>query len=180
MDKRGIIFYILLIVFLTNQVYSQPATLNRVDTTIVIQLYDKWNSVSLPVSVTDKRVSSNFPAQDAWAFPNTAETPAYYKTDTMENGQGYWIKVNGSQTVQITGSIILEDTIEVKKGWNLIGSIIISCMAFASGSFLLANVVLFIFTGTWNIPAESVGVLAIVFGIYMFKEFDRFLTTTIN
>lgn len=64
--------------------------------------------------------------------------------------------------------------------WGLIGNVIFVSMAFASGSFLLANVVLFLFTGIWSIPAESIGVLAIVFGIYMFKEFDRFVTSTIK
>lgn len=123
MCQPKIIYCVILTVIVNNAIYSQSSRPNRLDTTIVIQLWDKWNLVSLPVTVMDNRVSSNFPTQYAWAFQNTPGTPTFYKTDTMENSQGYFIKMDGSQSIQITGGIILEDTIDVREGWNLIGSI---------------------------------------------------------
>jgi hypothetical protein len=41
----------------------------------------------------------------------------------MTNGRGYWIKFNASGTSAITGMPLEADTINVKAGWNLIGSI---------------------------------------------------------
>lgn len=60
--------------------------------------------------------------------------------------------------------------------WNLILTIIGSCVAFGTGIFILANVAVFIAFGIWYIDSRAVGVLAVVFGIYMFKEFDKFVT----
>ncbi|MBI3195418.1 MAG: SUMF1/EgtB/PvdO family nonheme iron enzyme [Ignavibacteriae bacterium] len=46
-----------------------------------------------------------------------------WKKDTLENGIGFWIKFDSSETIPISGNIIFDDSIEVVEGWNLIGSL---------------------------------------------------------
>ena len=94
-----------------------------IDTTITIELNDGWNLVSLPVAVPDNRASANFPVQSAFGYQNTDSGLGYYTTDRVENGSGYWINMDGQQTIWIQGGLILEDTVDVHNGSNLIGSI---------------------------------------------------------
>lgn len=60
--------------------------------------------------------------------------------------------------------------------WNLILTVILSCIAFGTGVFILSNVVVFIGVGIWYIDARAVGILAVVFAVYMFKELDKFVS----
>jgi uncharacterized protein (TIGR02145 family) len=79
-----------------------------------------WNLLSLPVIVADGRKNSLFPTaiSDAFIYENS-----YQPKDTLENGFGFWLKFGSAETITITGNIILEDTIEVNAGWNIIGSL---------------------------------------------------------
>jgi len=85
-----------------------------------IQVEEGWNLLSLPVIVADGRKSSLFPTaiSDAFIYENS-----YQPQDTLENGFGFWLKFGSSETIPITGDMILEDTIEVRTGWNIIGSL---------------------------------------------------------
>ncbi|MBI5020954.1 MAG: T9SS type A sorting domain-containing protein [Ignavibacteriales bacterium] len=79
-----------------------------------------WNLVSLNLSVADPRAETVFPTavSKPFSFNNS-----YVLSDSLFNGLGYWIKFSEPQFVSITGDSILSDTIDLKVGWNLIGSI---------------------------------------------------------
>ncbi len=84
------------------------------------QVSDKWNMVSLPVEP--------FTNLKTFLYP-TAVSPAYgfdgnyVIRDTLRNGEGFWMKFNGSQLIPIDGYTYIVDTINVDEGWNIVGSL---------------------------------------------------------
>ena len=78
--------------------------------------------ISLPMTVSDGRKTAQFPTaiSSAFGFDNTV---GYMERDTLRNGEGYWLKFGSAQSVLITGIPLSRDTIDVRAGWNLIGSI---------------------------------------------------------
>jgi hypothetical protein len=80
-----------------------------------------WNMLSLPVKVSDARKTTLYPSatSKSYAYINGG----YQNIDTIQNKIGYWVKYGSGTIVPITGSPRLVDTIAVKAGWNLIGSI---------------------------------------------------------
>lgn len=85
-----------------------------------INVNSGWNIVSLPSAVENPRKTVVFPtsSSNAFTFDGT-----YYPRDTLRRHEGYWIKYNSSQQLQIAGYEVLNDTLDVIRGWNLIGSI---------------------------------------------------------
>jgi hypothetical protein len=79
-----------------------------------------WNMISLPVAVTDGRKSVLFPTSTSGAFSYQG---IYRSQDTLSQGVGYWLKFGSDQVVTITGTLSTCDTIFVREGWNMIGSI---------------------------------------------------------
>ncbi|GEM_PF-6027626 len=80
-----------------------------------------WNMISIPKHVPDYRKSSLFPTSTSAAF---AYDGIYRIRDTLENGEGYWVKFATAQMLSATSDLsILTDTIDVNAGWNMIGSI---------------------------------------------------------
>jgi len=86
----------------------------------VYELNDKWNLISLHVSVADARTTSIFPTAISGAY---AYESVYTIRDTLEPGVGYWIKFYGAQNNGIAGTAIHLDTAELSVGWNMIGSV---------------------------------------------------------
>jgi hypothetical protein len=85
---------------------------------ITIQGNDNgWALLSLPLEVFDRTKSVLFPysTSDAFAFQG-----GYVPVNVLEYGKGYWLKTGN---VGITGCALLEDTIDVTRGWNIIGSL---------------------------------------------------------
>ncbi len=84
-------------------------------------LQDGWNLVSVPVWVES--------TPESWLFPNAvskafAYDGGYQPRDTLNIGPAYWIKYDVGQMEYLGGGYIDRDTIGVKKGWNMVGSII--------------------------------------------------------
>jgi hypothetical protein len=79
-----------------------------------------WNLLSVPVERTDLRKIVVFPFAYSSAF---AYQGGYSIRDTLEYGQGYWLKYNTSIPIEIGGTEKYSDSIQVVAGWNLIGSI---------------------------------------------------------
>ncbi len=77
-----------------------------------------WNMVSIPVTVSDYRKSILFPeaTSPAYGYINR-----YHVKDSLANGEGYWIKFPTSEIVSIFGNLLVEDSILVSEGWNIIG-----------------------------------------------------------
>jgi hypothetical protein len=62
------------------------------------------------------------------AFTNSVSSAfrfanGYIIKDTLEPGVGYWLKYATADSISFTGYPITSDTIDVKAGWNLIGTI---------------------------------------------------------
>lgn len=80
-----------------------------------------WDMISLPLLSSDgARKSVLFPAAISNAF---AYDGSYYIADTLVNGSGYWLKFPGAANVGIDGLTFTRDTIALRDGWNLIGSV---------------------------------------------------------
>jgi len=80
-----------------------------------------WNLVSVPLVAADFRKDTLYPlaTTDAYSY-----TEAGYSTfDTLATGAGYWLKFSSGQTVQIAGAMLAADTIHVREGWNMVGSL---------------------------------------------------------
>ncbi len=88
--------------------------------TASIALADKWNLVSVPITVNDYSKATLFPTATSNAF---AYVGGYNEVTTLENGAGYWLRVTGDQNVTMDGTVRTMDTLDVLSGWNLIGSI---------------------------------------------------------
>lgn len=94
------------------------------DTTVAVYVGRVgWNLVSLPVDVSDSTVGSNFyPYLRVFGYRSGAEA-AYFITNVVGRGRGYWLKFDTVGSFSIRGTIRLVDTIDVSRGWNLIGSL---------------------------------------------------------
>jgi hypothetical protein len=82
-----------------------------------------WNLVSTVNKAVQVKNTPLFPnlISKAYSFDPIS---GYKEKDTLYKGTGYWIKLNDAITsVCDTNEIVLEDTISVHEGWNLIGSV---------------------------------------------------------
>jgi photosystem II stability/assembly factor-like uncharacterized protein len=79
-----------------------------------------WNMISIPSTLADYATKNVYPTAISKAF---RFDKVYIPMDTLRNGVGYWIKFGGVQTVSITYNPRSSDTVEVSRGWNIIGSV---------------------------------------------------------
>lgn len=79
-----------------------------------------WNIVSIPINAQERRKVMLFPAVISPAF---GYQDAYVAQDSLSYGPGYWIKCGDTGTVSCRGVLLGLDSIPVRQGWNLIGSI---------------------------------------------------------
>ncbi len=81
---------------------------------------DKWNMVSVPLTLGDYTKTSVYPnaVSNAFYFDNL-----YQPAPVLANGVGYWAKFDGAQSVALTGSARDLDSFTVSQGWNMVGSI---------------------------------------------------------
>ncbi len=81
---------------------------------------DRWNLISIPLTVTNYNKSALYATAVSNAF---AYQGGYIAEATLANGSGYWLKFSGGQSVGITGMVRMRDSVTVQAGWNLVGSI---------------------------------------------------------
>jgi len=79
-----------------------------------------WNLISLSRSRLDQHKNSVFPSAISPAF---AYAGSYVITDPLENGSGYWLKFGSAESLGVYGYPVTKESINVRKGWNLIGTI---------------------------------------------------------
>jgi hypothetical protein len=79
-----------------------------------------WNIISVPLNVDDWRKTDIYPSAVSGAFVFNS---GYSIQDTLSRGTGYWVKFSSGTSLEIFGTDISEDSINVVPGWNLIGSI---------------------------------------------------------
>ncbi len=88
--------------------------------TVTYGVYNRWNMVSVPMTVADYAKTTLFPTSVSSAYQYNG---SYQVQSTLENGRGYWLKFSGDQNIDMSGFLLHEDTINVTAGWNMIGSI---------------------------------------------------------
>jgi hypothetical protein len=107
-------------IIFTHNAQGLPDTINVTGTgtgsaaTAVITNYygTDWQMISLPVEMLCPYTASNL----------FTYTSSYEQKDTMVEGVGYWQKLS-TPTLRFVGFSITDDTIQVKTGWNIVGSI---------------------------------------------------------
>jgi len=97
-----------------------PQAAAMLTTTQDYDISDKWNMVSVPLSVVDYSKTTLFPTAVSNAF---AYEGGYSIKSTLANNAGYWVKFSGAQSVPMTGYLRNLDTVIVSTGWNMIGSL---------------------------------------------------------
>lgn len=90
------------------------------DTTVTVVVADGWNMISLPLIVSETHKDSLFPGSSSNAF---YYDDGYVGNNLLEPGRGYWLKFAGTDTVQLFGTAVHLDTIDLVAGWNMVGSI---------------------------------------------------------
>jgi hypothetical protein len=79
-----------------------------------------WSIVSVPVIPSDPRKSVLFSTAVSSAF---AYTGSYAVRETLTNGPGYWLKYASPQALTLGGGSLDQETLAVRSGWNIIGSL---------------------------------------------------------
>jgi hypothetical protein len=79
-----------------------------------------WNMISVPMRVDNFAKEALYPTATSETY---AYSGGYMVRNVLENGVGYWLKFPSNQSVSITGFPVVNDTISVASGWNMIGSI---------------------------------------------------------
>ena len=80
-----------------------------------------WGLISFPFRVDDPRASVVIPPVHSLAYQYNGG--GYITKDTLQNGIGYWMRLQNRQAFTFIAHAFTEETIEVSSGWNLIGSI---------------------------------------------------------
>ncbi len=79
-----------------------------------------WNLVSYPVNPDDRTGSTWFSSAVSYAF---GFRNGYQIVDTLNPGSGYWYNFPAGGSMQITGTIVASESVQVVQGWNLIGAV---------------------------------------------------------
>lgn len=79
-----------------------------------------WNLVSVDRAVPDAQTAEVFPTSISDAFRYSS---GYVEDDSLDHGVGYWLKFSEPQFTDLVGDSLHSDTISVRAGWNIIGSI---------------------------------------------------------
>jgi hypothetical protein len=81
----------------------------------------KWNIVSLPYYVSNFSYGAVYPgASSASAYD--FEPTGYVGQSTLKPGVGYWVKWDAPTLVALTGSPVTKVAVNVRAGWNLVGT----------------------------------------------------------
>jgi hypothetical protein len=80
---------------------------------------ERWSLLSVPVKPATERLDSLFPAaMAAFRYQN-----GYVAAESLRHGAGYWIRFEAPDTTLLSGDALAADTIMLRRGWNLVGSI---------------------------------------------------------
>ena len=86
----------------------------------VVTYQTGWNMISVPWSVSDSRKSQLFPFSQSRAFTFDG---SYTTKESLSAGSGYWLRFPSPGESVIPGTDIAELTVNVRSGWNMVGSI---------------------------------------------------------
>ncbi|RLG87078.1 MAG: hypothetical protein DRO15_05375, partial [Thermoprotei archaeon] len=105
-------------------IYTYTVTVEEVSFTL--RLKRGWNMFSLPVIPENNRVIAIFKNLSCHytVYMWNASKKRYVRPETIEPGVGYWILVLENVNITVTGKPLYNIQIQLKKGWNMIGSTI--------------------------------------------------------
>jgi hypothetical protein len=83
-------------------------------------LRERWNLVSVPVTVASYRSVDLFTAGSGPAY--AYEGGHYAVRESLVAGHGYWLRSDTARTLEIAGVPLPPETLAIAPGWNLIGS----------------------------------------------------------
>jgi len=85
---------------------------------LIIEYTEGWNMVGLPVNTEDNDYQIQFPdAVEGTLFGYNG----FYEEETfLENGRGYWLKIEGNSANVFIGEPIQELEIGLNEGWNMV------------------------------------------------------------
>jgi len=81
-----------------------------------------WNLVSCPVTDTVD-VTGIFPFATGPAFSYDNSSGAYLDSYAMIPGVGYWALSSDTSAIELTAGLLDSVTIDIHRGWNLIGAV---------------------------------------------------------
>lgn len=84
------------------------------------EVSNSWNMLSLPFTFPDSRKSVVFPTATSEAFIYEG---SYIAKETLKNSVGFWLKFGSQQFIYLNGGTVDRETIDVRPGWNMFGSI---------------------------------------------------------
>ena len=102
---------------------SDAGILSRNTTNIAeigVHVMNGWNLLSVPAELNQSRKNYIYPTSVSDAFLYKG---SYIISDTLQAGNGFWLKFDSAQDILKVGQAILTDSILVKPGWNMVGSI---------------------------------------------------------
>ena len=79
-----------------------------------------WNLLAVSARMSDYTKDTLFPQSISNAFIYRS---GYKTVATLGNGMGFWLKFDSNYAIPVTGTPIGVDTVDLVKGWNMIGSI---------------------------------------------------------
>lgn len=81
-----------------------------------------WNLLSLPLDPDDAGAAAVYPTA---VSPPFAFVPGagYVVRETLQTGNGYWVKFGAGQEVSVQGALVESDTVDLQQGWNMIGAL---------------------------------------------------------
>ncbi len=85
-----------------------------------VAVEEGWNLLSMPFTPVDGSVSVLYPTATSPAFTYQS---GYQSQTVVGPGKGYWLKFGSTQSVDLDGTAITLDTVEVGQGWNIVGSV---------------------------------------------------------
>lgn len=86
-----------------------------------VHLRSRWNMVSVPVRMRDRRTEALFPSAMSPAF--TYRNGQYEVDEVLEIGRGYWLRFPEDTTITMSEVQVYGKDVPLQEGWNMIGSI---------------------------------------------------------
>lgn len=83
-----------------------------------------WNLISIPVEPEDPSASAVIGDDiNPFFLYNYSNSGGYFTEDTLETGRGYWLGVENSFTLDVTGTPRTSDvSVAANSGWNIVAS----------------------------------------------------------
>ncbi|HVO75147.1 MAG TPA: T9SS type A sorting domain-containing protein [Ignavibacteriaceae bacterium] len=97
---------------------TQPSQHQYVGSGLVIQYKSGWNSLSIPLEMNNTSFKMLFPSAASYAY--TYINNRITQADNLKCGTGYFVKFYSATTLKVNG-VTAKTSVNISKGWNLIG-----------------------------------------------------------